>query len=355
MRPARLEPIFVPRIWGAPSLDPLFPGKRNVGSSEAIGEVWLTGNECRFTDGPFAGRRLADAWREMPAEWAGTRMDRRAAFPLLVKFLFPADDLSVQVHPDDDYARKYEAAAGGMGKTEMWYAVAAQPGSKVCVGLKPGVTREQFRRAIDDGSVKNYLTCVPLAPGEAIFVPAGTAHTIGPGFVLCEVQENSDITYRVYDFGRLQADGKPRTLHIEKSLEVINFGTQRGGKLTPARAPAHGGEIAHYVACRHFAVETWNFAAPIDLRTEPDHFELWIVIAGSGRMKWTANSGAGESEAAYAPGEVWFVPARLDSWRIEPAASTTMLHAYVPDLDRYAAQLAACGISAKDAALILKG
>jgi mannose-6-phosphate isomerase len=347
LRPSRLEPIFVPRIWGARSLAPLFPEKNKL--PEPIGEVWLTGNECRFSEGPFAGYKINDVWHDMPLEWAGTHFPlnspARAAFPLLVKFLFPADKLSVQVHPHDEYAQKHEATAGGVGKTEIWYAIAAQPDSEVFVGLKPGVTRQVFRRAIDEGTVENCLSRISVSGGDAIFVPAGTAHTIGPGSVLCEIQQNSDLTYRVYDYDRRQPDGTLRTLHVNKAMDVLNFDRQRGGKVEPALARAHGGEISHFIACRNFALEKWQFAAPIDLRTEPEHFELWIVINGRGRMTWGAISASDRGESEYHPGEVWFVPAALASWRIEPAARTTMLHTYVPDLGRYAAQLNSLGIS----------
>lgn len=351
LRPARIEPIFVPRLWGAPSLAPLFPAAPKLQKSKAgdlpIGEVWLTGDECRFADGPFAGQALSDAWHSMPASWAGTQIDTDAPFPLLAKFLFPAQKLSVQVHPSDAYARQNEAAAGGKGKTEIWYAVAAQPGAEVFVGLKSGVNSEKFRRAIDDGSVEDCLNRVPVAAGDAIFVPAGTAHTIGPGLVLCEIQENSDLTYRVYDYGRRNPDDSTRELHVEKAMAVLNFAQQRGGKVRPARAAAHGGEIAHYIACKYFAVEKWEFAAPIDLRTEPEHFELWIVVAGRGKVTWPGNGVSAAGSADFSPGQAWFVPASQTKWRIEPAGPTTMLHAYVPDLQRYAAQLAESGISAE--------
>jgi mannose-6-phosphate isomerase len=351
LRPARIEPIFMPRIWGAASLTPLFPDAPKLQKSSAgdlpIGEVWLTGDTCKFADGPFTGLALGEAWRKMPASWAGTRMDTTAAFPLLVKFLFPAQKLSVQVHPSDEYAREHEAASGGKGKTEIWYAVAAKPGVDIFVGLKSGITPKEFRLAIEDGTVEDCLNRVPVSAGDAIFVPAGTAHTIGPGLMLCEIQQNSDLTYRVYDYGRRNPDGTTRELHVEKAMAVINFGEQRGRKVRPARAAAHGGEIIHFVACKYFALEKWEFTAPIDLRTEPEQFELWIVIAGRGKISWPTAGEGGAGKSDFAAGQAWFVPAAQTNWRIEPAEPTIMLHSYVPDLSRYAAQLAACGITAE--------
>jgi mannose-6-phosphate isomerase len=361
VRPLRIEPIFVERIWGARSLAPLYPGHIDTGASP-IGEVWLTGNDCKFTDEPFAGGTLASVWSEIPAAWAGTRANTAAAFPLLVKFLFPEDKLSVQVHPDDGYARAQETAAGGTGKTEMWYVVEARAGAEVFVGLRAGVTPESFRRKIADGTVEECLNKISISPGEAIFVPAGTAHTIGPGSVLCEIQENSDLTYRVFDYNRRNPDGSTRELHIEKAMAVLNFGEQRGGKLSGVREAASndadGVEIARFVACKYFAVERWNFSRSAAFRSDAENFELWIVISGGGRISWGDDIGFAASARTsldYALGQAIFIPAALGRWRIAPARPTAMIRAYVPDLDLYAKQLAARGISAEDAAQVIRG
>jgi mannose-6-phosphate isomerase len=360
LRPLRLAAIFVERIWGARSLAPLYPdAAANVGAgSLPIGEVWLTGNECKIIDAPFAGVRLADAWREMSAEWAGTAGNTGAAFPLLVKFLFPEQKLSVQVHPDDEYAHAHEGASGGTGKTEMWYVVSARADAEVFVGLRDGVTAETFRRAIGDGSVEDCLRKFSIAAGDAIFVPAGTAHTIGPGSVLCEIQENSDLTYRVFDYNRKNPDGSARELHVEKAMAVLNFGEQRGGKVRGAiaLADAHGEEILRFVACKYFAAERWNFVEAADLRCEPEHFEIWIVVSGSGKISWGAphDSGAARKDAFdYLPGQVMFIPAGLGRWSIEPVAPSAMIRAFVPDLHRYAKELAERGVSAEDAARVI--
>src|SRR5580658_2501139 len=135
----------------------------------------MTAAECRFASGPFAGQKLGDVWRTLPPAWTGTKIAASAgAFPLLVKFIFAEEKLSVQVHPDDAYAQKHEAAAGGRGKTEMWYTVSARPGAEVLAGLKAGVTRESFVRAIADGTAEDALLQVPMSAGDAIFIPAGT-------------------------------------------------------------------------------------------------------------------------------------------------------------------------------------
>jgi mannose-6-phosphate isomerase len=322
LRPVRLEPQFVPRIWGARSLAPFFPDKQSL--PEPIGEVWLTGNDCRFADGPYAGQKLGNAWPRMSDDWSGRNVSRDRPFPLLAKFIFPEQKLSVQVHPDDDYARKNEAAAGGVGKTEMWYIISARKGAEVRVGLKSGVTRETFRRAITDGNAEECLERVPVSAGDAIFVPAGTVHTIAPGMTICEIQQNSDITYRVFDFNRLTPEGKPRGLHIEKSLDVIRFGEQHGGKIARVELNETHNAVHTLVECSHFVVTKSIFAEP-QRRVKPAGLmEVLIIIEGTGTIE------VPDAEIEYSSPQAWPVPAILRDLRFVPATRTTMLHAHVP-------------------------
>jgi mannose-6-phosphate isomerase len=334
--PARLAPIFVPRIWGARRLAPLFDRPQ---SSAPIGEVWLTGEQCRFDSGEFAGRTLGETWPALPAEWTGTRLRDQPRIPLLVKFIFPEDKLSVQVHPNDEYARAHEGAAA-VGKTEMWYAISAREGAELRVGLEPGVTPESFRRAIDDGTAERCLRTLPVHAGDAFFVPAGTAHTIGPGMTICEVQQHSDITYRVFDYNRLQPDGKPRPLHIRQALEVMRFGESCGGKAAPLtlqRGPLLRTCLA---ACRYFATERWEFSERVTAGTSPERFELLIAISGRGRIEWDNTS------ASYGPAEVWMLPAALGTYQLAPESPTALLRTFVPDLSQYARELADQGADA---------
>jgi mannose-6-phosphate isomerase len=320
--PARLEPIFSPRPWGSLSLAPYFPEKSNL--TEPLGEAWMTGNECRFASGPFMGRTLGSVWPEILVEWAGTTADRGSLFPLLVKFIFSEDKLSVQVHPDDEYAARHEKAAGGRGKTEMWYAVRSRPGAEVLVGLKSGVDREKFERSLGEGTAEECLERIAMREGDAIFVPAGTAHTIGAGLVLCEIQEHSDLTYRVYDYNRRDAKGRGRELHIEKALDVIRFGKQSGGKIEPvsiARGPVME---TFFVSCPYFATEKWEFLESVATASSREHFDLMIVLEGAGNFAWK------DSRAQYSPAQVWMIPAALGGYRIEPSARTTLLRTYVP-------------------------
>ena len=330
--PARLAPIFVPRIWGARDLSPLFPERSQ--EPEPIGETWLTGEACKFASGEFAGRTLAEVWPSLPEEWTGASLRGLPRIPLLVKFIFPEEKLSVQVHPDDAYAEQNEAAAGGVGKTEMWYVVSAREGAAVRVGLQPEVTRETFQRAVVDGTAESCIGNVTVHAGDAVFVPAGTAHTICPGLVLCEIQQHSDITYRVFDYNRVGADGKPRDLHIRQALEVMQFGEQSGGLCDPVRIQRGAVTETFYAACRHFATERWEFSERIAAVTSPQHFDLLIFLEGKGRIEF---SGGAE---AFGPAEVWLLPAALGAYQLAPDSATTLLRAYVPDLQEIVQWLA---------------
>ncbi len=221
LAPFRIDPIYDPRPWGYRNLRPWYD--HVVASGDPIGEVWLTGDECLIATGPHAGQKLGSFFGQMPEALLGKGAPSTAS-PLLIKVLFAKEKLSVQVHPDDAMARKY---GDPRGKTECWYALAAEPGAQVALGLKPGVTLDEVREEIHAGTLEAGLKMVPVAAGDVIFVDAGTVHSIWPGSILLETQQNCDLTYRMYDYGR------GRELHIEKSLEATKLKT-RAGKI-PAR------------------------------------------------------------------------------------------------------------------------
>lgn len=343
--PTRIEPVFSPRLWGARSLAPLFPEKANL--TEPLGEAWLTGVDCRVASGPFARKTLGAAWSEMPATWRGCQLADESNFPVLVKFLFPTENLSLQVHPDDAYASVQEKAAGGRGKTEMWYAVSATAGAQLLLGLKPGVTKEKFIEGLTSHSPEDLFESHPVRTGDAFFVPPGTPHSIGPGVILCEVQEYSDLTYRVYDFGRVDAHGKPRELHIEKAIQVTNFGKPAMGKLTSLLLPADGAKRWLLAACRYFAVERWECSAKCEIPIDPERFELIVILEGDGSLAWP------DSAARYHRGECWLVPASQEHIDILPDTPTSVIRAYVPDVPELKTELHGDGISAATIAQVV--
>jgi mannose-6-phosphate isomerase len=219
LAPFRIDPKFDERVWGYKDLRPWF----DVQAGECpIGEAWLTGDMCLVATGPHKGKRLDEMFREAHEALLGANAPIKDS-PLLIKLIFAKEKLSVQVHPDDEMAQKY---GDPRGKTECWYALAAELNARVAIGLKQGITLEQVERGIQSGTLEESLNVLPVERGDMIFVDAGTVHAIWPGAVLLETQQNCDITYRMYDYGR------PRELHVAKALEATRL-TTRAGKVTP--------------------------------------------------------------------------------------------------------------------------
>jgi mannose-6-phosphate isomerase len=322
--PTRIEPIFSERIWGSRSLAPIYPEKSNLATP--LGEAWLTGVECVIATGPFAGKTFGKAWTEMPALWRGTQLASVSEFPLLVKFIFPKDKLSIQVHPDDAYAATHEKAAGGRGKTEMWHVISAEPGAQLLAGLKPGVTKEKFIESLAAHTVEELFQAHPVHAGDTFFIPAGTPHTIGANMIVCEVQEYSDLTYRVYDYGRVDANGKPRELHIEKALEVMKFGDRAISPTTRLPLPSHDASKFLLAACSYFATEIWEFKRNFSAESNANHFDVFVILAGNGTLACQ------ESEQSYKRGECWLIPASLGQFELKPTENTSLIRAYVPHL-----------------------
>ena len=330
--PFRIEPTFSPRLWGSRSLAPLYPEKIDL--NEPIGEAWLTDVNCRVATGVFAGKTLAEAWREMPAEWRGENLVTPGNFPLLVKFIFPTDKLSIQVHPDDAYAAVHEIAAGGCGKTEMWHVVSAEPGASLLLGLRPGVTKEFFVAALENHTLEELFQRHAVQARDTFFVPARTPHTIGPGVVICEVQQYSDLTYRVYDYNRLDPAGKPREMHIEKALEVMNFDSTPIAKVQPEPVIKSRNYWNHLVDCRFFSVDRLDFDSSVHFTVAPKRressFHLIVAISGEGIVSWhPQRGGAGAFE--FHQGECWFIPAgTFESFTYRPKGKASLIEASVP-------------------------
>jgi mannose-6-phosphate isomerase len=217
LAPFRIEPRFDRRPWGFRDLHPWYEREAAEGE-DPIGEVWLTGDANLVATGSYAGKRLDAVFAEAGAALLGPKAPSMAS-PLLVKMLFAADKLSVQVHPDDAMAQKY---GDPRGKTECWYVVAAEPGARLALGLKPGVTLAQVASEIADGTLEKSLNALPVVKGDMIFVDAGTVHAIWPGAIILETQQNCDLTYRMFDYGR------GRELHVAKSLEATKLATRAG-------------------------------------------------------------------------------------------------------------------------------
>jgi len=219
MAPFQVAPRFVGRVWGWKDLHPWYD---RTSKDEPIGEVWLTGDDCCAETGPYTGKTLNEIFREMPRAMLGDDAPSGDS-PLLIKVIFAREKLSVQVHPDDRLAQKYGQPRG---KTECWYALAAEAGAQVAAGIQAGVTLDGLKAGIESGTLEESLKVLSVHAGDMIYVDAGTVHAIWPGSVLLETQQNCDLTYRMYDYGR------GRELHIEKSLEAVRLKT-KAGKVMP--------------------------------------------------------------------------------------------------------------------------
>jgi mannose-6-phosphate isomerase len=215
LEPFRLDPVFVPRVWGSNDLRPWYDLPAPGGP---IGEVWLTGDDCLIATGPHRGLRLAELFRLAPLSLLGPSAPAGES-PLLIKVIFAREKLSVQVHPDDRTARRQGHPCG---KTECWYVLAAEPGAQVALGLHPGSSLLQIKEEIRAGTLESSLNLLPVSPGDMVYVEAGAVHAIWPGSILLEIQQNSDLTYRMYDYGR------PRELHIDQSLQALNLFAHSG-------------------------------------------------------------------------------------------------------------------------------
>lgn len=299
LSPFRLRPWFRTRIWGVRDLSPWYDYSV---TGEPIGEVWLSGDDCLVDNGPLAGRRFASVFSEHREALLGPGYAHDERFPLLMKVLFPKEKLSVQVHPGDAMARE---AGEPHGKTECWYVLDAEPDASVALGLQPGTTDEQMRNAIENNGLEPLLHWIPVHKGEMVFVDAGTIHAIGPGAILLETQQNSDMTYRLYDYGR------PRELHLTDGLKASRAVT-RAGKTTPRRED--GGEVL--VQSEYFRVDRFSVAAG---ERHPFHaavpgldasgcVHLVFVARGSGSVQW--DGGALEVSR----GQLAVVPASVTEW-----------------------------------------
>lgn len=302
-KPFLLKPSGKDYIWGGHRLKDDFCKDINL---DPLAETW----ECStHPDGPsfVDDKKLIDILREHP-EYLGTHPSMENGLPILVKFIDAANKLSIQVHPSDEYAKEYEN--GQLGKTEMWYVIDADPEAKLVYGFNCNVNEGMLRRALKNGTIEKYLQFVPVHPGDVFFIESGTVHAIGAGILLAEIQESSNLTYRLYDYGRLGKDGKPRELHIDKAMKVINMKSSSEPR-QPIRVlkykPGYASEFLS--RCKYFQIErvllnTERVHAMADFKTGSTTFEVLLCINGCGVI----NEADGGS-ISFFKGDCIFVPA----------------------------------------------
>ena len=278
MRPFLLKAPIKDYIWGGERLRTVF-GKES--DKERLAESWELSchpdGECIIDGGEFSGMSLSEFVNKHP-EAVGNKFRSGDSFPVLVKLIDAKNDLSVQVHPDDEYAHKYE---NDNGKTEMWYIIDAEKDSQLVYGFREKLSREEFRKAIEDNTLMDKVNRVPVKQGDVFFIEPGTLHAIGKGILIAEIQQSSNVTYRVYDYGRLGTDGKPRPLHIEKALEVTN--TEPADPSRPVYGMELDGVVTQLLAdCRYFNVNRHRLIKELELCADSSSFVHVLMIGGSG-------------------------------------------------------------------------
>jgi len=329
--PIQLSNIYKPKIWGRRDLAPLFPSPHSADAAgshfanQRIGEVWVTDAVSRLMNGPAAGMTLAEASEKYGPELHGSSWPGRN-FPLLAKYIFTSDWLSVQVHPDDAYAAVHDP--GNVGKCEMWYFITADPEAAILLGLKPGVTKQELLRVFKEGRSREFLHGFRPQQEEAVFLPPGIVHALGPGLILFEVEENSDLTYRLDDFGRPGLDGKPRPLHLEKGLDVIRPELPPERDLPRIVCEEKYGSRRFVLASRYFALEELWVKQTAAFRGSPERVEVLSILEGHGRIE---NE---EGWMGYQVGSTWMIPPAAQHYRLAPRVDTRLLKFYVPDLEK---------------------
>lgn len=281
MYPLFLTPALKDYLWGGNRLPAEYGYQSDL---EKVAEAWVLSchpqGASTVVNGDLTGKTLSEVLNEWGAGALGTNSDAFDRFPLLIKFIDARDRLSVQVHPDDEYGLRVE---GEYGKTEMWYVLDCEPGAKLIYGVNQNLTKEEFRARITDNTLEEVCRFVPVKKGDVFFIPAGTLHAIGAGILIAEVQQNSATTYRVSDYGRLGADGKPRELHIEKAIDVTS--------LTPSELSVDGlsesadenGRTVLLAKCRYFTAELWEIDG---VRSAGDQhtFQSLLCLDGGGTL-----------------------------------------------------------------------
>jgi len=309
--PLTFEPIFMERMWGGRRLESEF-GKK-LPSQRPIGESWEIVDrpeaQSIVRDGLLRGKTLHVLWTQYRDEIFGEAPDS-SRFPLLLKLLDAHDKLSLQVHPPEKLADRL----GGEPKTEFWYIVAADPGAELYLGFRESITRDQFEKALRDGTAADYVHKIRVRTGDAVFLPAGRCHAVGAGILLIEVQQNSDTTYRVFDWNRVDDKGKQRQLHVDQALQCIDFDDVAPKLVEPQ------GELL--LRNDLFEVQKWNLDSPREIAAR-ERFAIVCCLTGSLRC----------ADVDLTPGEFFLIPAQLENRQLHSRTEgTTLLRITIPKL-----------------------
>ncbi|MBR1522382.1 MAG: class I mannose-6-phosphate isomerase [Bacteroidales bacterium] len=322
MYPLKFEPILKTVVWGG---EKIAPYKEIETDQKHIGESWelsgVKGNESVVANGPLAGRTIASLVKDYKGELVGKHVYENTGdeFPLLIKFIDALSDLSIQVHPNDQLAAARHN--GSKGKTEMWYVVAAEPGAHLLAGLTKSITPEEYAAKVADGTITDVLARHEVHPGDVFFLPAGRIHAICGGCFIAEIQQTSDITYRIYDYGRLGLDGKPREVHTELAKDAIDYKVYDNYRTE--YTPQENEEV-ELVSCKYFTTSLYDLTLPFarDL-SEIDSFMVVMCLDGSGTIQV-------DGEDVYVhQGETVLIPASADDVCFIPDDTMKLITSYI--------------------------
>jgi mannose-6-phosphate isomerase len=347
--PLYFSPIYKEKIWGGQAFRHIL--NRDVPPTASTGESWEIsgfGNEqTKVIDGPMAQYTLGQIMKIMPEELLGSAVPSKI-FPLLYKFLDADQKLSVQVHPDDAQAKQH--GWGDYGKTECWYIIDAPEDGRIIVGFNKNVTRDEVAAAVSENRLHEILNHIPVASGDILFIPAGTVHAILDKTLIYEVQETSDTTLRLYDWGRTDSNGKPRDLHVNDALEVMDTGFHNRHRIEPVIIDETGFKHAYRIACRYFAIEQYTLFRDMDISLDKKKsFRVMTVIGEPVHLVLQ------KSEMDVSKGETILIPAACKEVTVAGVSGARFLISYIPDLVSEIIQpLTAIGVP-KEAIALLGG
>jgi mannose-6-phosphate isomerase len=322
--PLRFAPIYEYRLWGGRRFANLLSAPLPGGGP--IGEAWILSDRddrvSHVTNGPLNGLTIGELWEQFPEQLMGKLSPCFPRFPLLLKFLDAHELLSVQVHPSD--AHKDLLPAGETGKTEAWVVLEAEAKSRIYAGLKPGTTANKLRRALTNNTVADHLAGITPKPGDAVFIPAGTVHTLGDDVVVFEIQRNSDVTFRLYDWGHVDAKtGKPRDLEVKQALACIDFADGRGGLVSPVVEATTPVVRERLFQCEYFWLWRWRGQSPFTVGVAGVPRVL-VCIEGAGQVEH------GGATYAVGKGDVVLLPAVVGACAFRPRGAVTLLEIAIP-------------------------
>jgi mannose-6-phosphate isomerase len=310
--PLKFTPIIKDKLWGGSKLKEFL----NKKASDVAGEAWevsgIAGSESSVSNGPLAEQTLTQLISTFSDQLLGHKVFERYGyeFPLLIKYIHANEDLSIQVHPSDEQS-------GGNGKTEMWYVIQADQGATLLSGFKKEIGCDMLRDAIDQGTFEQFMNRIPVEAGDTFFIPANQVHTIGGGLLIAEIQQSSDITYRIYDFDRIDLKGKKREVHVEQAFNVMNISTETG-KIDYIK----GAELSQLVSCPEFVTNKYVFSAARQFQTSQDKFKIYLNVSGEAEVIFD------QMALSFHRGETIFLPAGL-AMSVRPKGTCEILETFV--------------------------